>query len=56
MIVDVLSALHWAVVAVGLVVEAMGPQPAPRLADCRPVDPVTYEILSEECPADEPTR
>jgi hypothetical protein len=25
-------------------------------ADCRPVDPVTYEILSEQCPGKEERR
>ena len=24
--------------------------------DCRPVDPVTYEILSQTCPAPAPTK
>ena len=52
---EALVALNWLIVAAHLFADVFGPAVSPvaptaSTPDCRPVDPVTYEILSDACP------
>ena len=52
---EALVALNWLILAAHLFADVFGPAVSPvalttPTSDCRPVDPVTYEILSDVCP------
>ena len=46
------EALNWLLLAAFLFADVLGPAVSPTAptSDCRPVDPATYEILSDACP------
>ena len=48
---DISLAFVLAELIVTLMMSPFQETPNTAAADCRPVDPVTYEILSEKCPA-----